>query len=210
LWDWAGVRPCRIGYAGKCSSVFICGPCLWFLPFLQSKSPGVKVSRSGRPNADRISLAAGRKAAAGRPDDSNPSTCRPAKSGEQSENVYENKGQVQNVAEPLSADRRCCGLRLFHGCWVWPRTANTAVRATPQLQNRGNKARMSMKTKDKYKKSPSLVAQTAGSAVCGFSMVAGYGRGPQRRRFALPRAKSSERSRNVYENKGQVQNVAEW
>ena len=41
------------------------------------------------------------------------------------------------------------------------------------IQNRGNKARMFMKTKHKYKKSPSSVAQTAGSAVCGFSVVAG-------------------------------------
>ena len=149
-----GIRPCRIGYAGKFSSVFICGPCLWFLPFFQSRSPEVKVSRSGRPNADHISLAAGRKAAAGRLDASTPSTCRPAKSKEQSENVYENKRQVQEVSESRSADRRFCGLRLFDGCWIWPRTANTAVRATPaRLQNRGNKARMYMKTKNKYKKS---------------------------------------------------------
>jgi phage terminase large subunit-like protein len=51
-----------------------------------------------------------------------------------------------------SADRRFCGLRLFHDRWGVPRTANTAVRATP---------------------------------------------------------KSGEQSENVYENKGQVQNVAE-
>jgi hypothetical protein len=31
-----------------------------------------------------------------------------------------------------SADRRFCGLRLFHGRWGEPRTANTAVRATPE------------------------------------------------------------------------------
>jgi len=73
-----------------------------------------------------------------------------AKSREQSQNVYENKGQVQNVAESGSADRRFCGLRLFHGRWRQPRTANTAVRATG---NRGNKARMLMKTKNKYKMS---------------------------------------------------------
>jgi len=29
-----------------------------------------------------------------------------------------------------SADRRFCGLRLFHDPWGGPRTANTAVRAT--------------------------------------------------------------------------------
>jgi hypothetical protein len=31
-----------------------------------------------------------------------------------------------------SADRRFCGLRLFHDCWDGTRTANTAVRATPK------------------------------------------------------------------------------
>jgi hypothetical protein len=51
-----------------------------------------------------------------------------------------------------SADRRFCGLRLFHDRWGEPRTANTAVRATPT---------------------------------------------------------SREQSENVYENKGQVQKVAE-
>jgi hypothetical protein len=95
------------------------------------------VSRSGRPNADRICLAAGRKVPAGRFD----------------------------ASTPLLVD----------------------------LQNRGNKARMSMKTKDKYKKSPSLVAPTTGSAVCGFSMVAGYGRGPQTRRSALQNRRNKAR-----------------
>ena len=51
-----------------------------------------------------------------------------------------------------SADRLFCGLRLFHDRWGRPRTANTAVRATP---------------------------------------------------------KSGEQSENVYENKRQVQKVAE-
>jgi hypothetical protein len=51
-----------------------------------------------------------------------------------------------------SADRRFCGLRLFHDGWGEPRTANTAGRATPE---------------------------------------------------------SREQSQNVYENKGQVQKVAE-
>jgi len=87
------------------------------------------VSRSGRPNADRISLAAGRKGAAGRLD----------------------------ASTPQLAD----------------------------LQNRGNKARMSMKTKGKHKESQSPVAQTAGSAVCGFSKAAGDGCEPQTRRSAL-------------------------
>ena len=37
------------------------------------------------------------------------------------------------------------------------------------MKKRRNKARMYMKTKEKYKMSWGLVAQTAGSAVCGFS-----------------------------------------
>jgi len=51
------------------------------------------------------------------------------KSTEQSENVYENKGQAQKSG---SADRRFCGLRLFHERWGGLRTAITAVRATPK------------------------------------------------------------------------------
>ena len=42
-----------------------------------------------------------------------------------------------------------------------------------------------MKTKDKHKKSLSLVAQTAASVVCGFSVFVGTGRGPKTRRSAL-------------------------
>jgi len=38
----------------------------------------------------------------------------------------------QEVHEPGSADRRFCGLRLFHGRWDGPRTATAAVRATPK------------------------------------------------------------------------------
>jgi len=69
-----------------------------------SKSQGVKELRSGRPRPDRESppRAAGRKSAA----DSWPSALlnrSTAKSGEQSEHVYENKGQVQKVAESYSA-----------------------------------------------------------------------------------------------------------
>jgi len=73
-----------------------------------------------------------------------------SKSREQSQNVYENKAQGQSVAELDSTDRRFCGLRLFRRCRDEPRTANTVVRAA---RIRGNKARMYMKTNDKYKKS---------------------------------------------------------
>ena len=45
--------------------------------------------------------------------------------------------------------------------------------STSRLQNRGNKARIYMITKHKHKMSSSLVAQTTGSAVCGFSMAQG-------------------------------------
>jgi hypothetical protein len=74
--------------------------------------------------------------------------------------VYENRGNKPRMSMKTKekckmsggADRRFCGLRLFHDRWGEPRTANTAVRATP---------------------------------------------------------KSREQSENVYENKGQVQKVAE-
>jgi hypothetical protein len=38
----------------------------------------------------------------------------------------------ENDKKSGSADHRFCGLRLFHGRWGGPRTANTAVRATPK------------------------------------------------------------------------------
>ncbi len=69
-----------------------------------SRSQGVEELRSGRPRPDRESppRAAGRKSAA----DSSPSGLlnkSTANSGEQSQDVYENKGQVQKVAESYSA-----------------------------------------------------------------------------------------------------------
>ena len=65
-----------------------------------------------------------------------------------------------------------------------------------------------MKTKGKYKKSPNLIRQAAGSAVCGFSMFVGTGRGPQTRRSALHQNRG-EQSENVCENKTQGQEVEE-
>jgi hypothetical protein len=71
------------------SVVPACGSCFQ----LQLRSRGVKESRSGRPGADRDrhALAAVRKVADGSPTSPllNGLT---AKVGEQSENVYENKG----------------------------------------------------------------------------------------------------------------------
>jgi hypothetical protein len=64
-----------------------------------------------------------------------------------------------------------------------PEGATWLLAVSPE--NRGNKATMYMKIKDKYKKSPSLVALAAGSAVCGFFKVAGDGCEPQTRRSAL-------------------------
>ena len=83
------------------------------------------------------------------------------KMGEQSENVDENKGQVQKVAKSCSArpnaDRTSSGRRSEGGgrlldFWTPPLVAR---------QNRGNKAGMSMKTKDKVNKSSSR-AQSSG------------------------------------------------
>ena len=71
-----------------------CGFCLE----VQSGSRGVKESRSGRPRAgcDRRARAAVRKVAEGAPT-SRLLNLATAKSGEQSENVYENKGQAKNA-----------------------------------------------------------------------------------------------------------------
>ena len=68
----------------------------------------------------------------------------------------------------------------------------------PPLQNRGNKARMSMKTKRKDKKSP----KTAGAVSQALD-----GRPGATTRVAP--AKSREQSENVYENKGYGQKVTE-
>ena len=70
-----------------------------------------------------------------------------------------------------SADRRFCGLRLFHGGCDGPRTANTAVRAT---QNRGNNPGMYMKTKHNDKKSGS-----ADRRLCGLRLLPNRSQGPR-------------------------------
>jgi hypothetical protein len=76
--------------------------------------------------------------------------------------------------------------------------------STYRRQNRGNKARMSMKTKDKYKKSlsPTVPDQTptARPRAAGRKVAEGS---PTSRLLNLSTAKSTEQSENVYENKGQ-------
>ena len=67
-----------------------------------------------------------------------------------------------------SADRRSCGLRPFHDHRDKPRTAKTAVRAT---QERRNKARMYMKTKDKYKLSLSLSVVSSALRAWGWEIL---------------------------------------
>jgi len=70
------------------------------------------------------------------------------KSTEQSENVYENKESRSLVAQ--TAGSAVCGFSMFFGTDRGPQT-----RRSPLHQNRGNKARMSMKTKGKVKMSGS-------------------------------------------------------
>jgi hypothetical protein len=66
------------------------------------------------------------------------------------------------------------------------------------LQNRGNKARMFMKTKDKYKMSGS-----ADRRVCGLRLFHDHWDGPGTANTAVRATpKSGEQSENVYENKG--------
>ena len=66
-------------------------------------------------------------------------------------------------------------------------------------ENLTNEPGMSMKTKHNDNKSPSPVALTAGSAVCGSFTTARTGRGSQIGRTAL--RKWTEQSQYVYENK---------
>ena len=76
---------------------------------------------------------------------------------------------------------------------------------TYRLQNRENKARMSMKTKDKYKKSLSRTVPdqtpTARPWAAGRKVAEGS---PTSRHLSSSAARSTEQSENVYENKGSV------
>ena len=154
---------CPAGYVMPESPVLFssvvpaCGSCL---P-LQSRSRGVKESRSRRPRADRDRRArvAGRKVAEGSPT-SRLLKVSTAKSREQSENVYENKGRGQKVKRSSAVSgidppltRLATLATLSPGKRaadeVWSETRSNAR----ECKNRENKASMSMKTKDKYKKS---------------------------------------------------------
>jgi len=131
------LRACRECYARKSSFVFVCSPCLWFLP-----PSTVEKSRSAGPKADldRRARAACRKVAEGSPTSRllNLST---AKSREQSQNVYENKEQAKcQVAQ--TAGSAVCGFSMIPWTGRGPQTRRSSLH-----QNRRNKARMFMKTK---------------------------------------------------------------
>jgi hypothetical protein len=99
LWGWAGVRPCRIGYA----PFFVIGSCLWFLP-----PSAVEKSRSAKARAGR-------------------------QMGRWADRCRGIGHQLPTASEGPQAGRRHRG----------PQRLDCP---TPRLQNRGNKARMSMKT----------------------------------------------------------------
>jgi hypothetical protein len=125
--------------------------CLWFLPpstVEKSRSQRAEESRSGRPRADRdrCARAAGRKVAEGSLT-SRLLSLSTARSREQSENVYENKGQVQKSLVAQTAGSAVCGFSMIAVAGRGSQTRRSALH-----QNRGNKARMSMKTKDEVKK----------------------------------------------------------
>ena len=80
----------------------------------------------------------------------------------------------------------------------WRRAPQRLDSSTYRLQNRGNKARMSVKTKDKYKKSGS-----ADRRFCGLRLFHGRWGGPRTANTAVRATpKSGEQSENVHENKG--------
>ena len=85
----------------------------------------------------------------------------------------------------------------------WRRVPRRLDSSTYRLQNRGNKARMYMKTKHKYKKSLSSrlpdKTPTAGPRAAGRKVAEGS---PTSRLLNLSTAKPGEQSENVYENKG--------
>ena len=88
-----------------------------------------------------------------------------AKSREQSQNVYENKGQVQKVAESSSARPKpaaCFGPQAGRRR-LTPRLLDSF---TCRSQNWGNKARMSMKTNDNTKSRGSGSAKSVVLGLC--------------------------------------------
>ena len=93
------------------------------------------------------------------------------KSPEQSQNIYENKGEAQKV-------RWFNGPRLFHDRSDGPLRASVSL----WFKSSQNKARMYMKTKEKYKKSG-----RAGRRFCGPRLVHRRQTGPrpQTRRSTL-------------------------
>ena len=95
---------------------------------------------------------------------------------ETEESLFRIRGQSRSSSADLRV--RSPGERQYADLKVNSTPANAVA-----LEKRTNEPGMSLKTKDEVRKS-SLVAQTADSAVCGFSMFVGTDRGPQTRRSA--------------------------
>ena len=135
---------------------------------VESRSRGVqKPGQAGRsfsknwtPVADRRRRTAGRKVAQGFPTSRLPNLST-TKSVEQSENVYENKGRGKRIERSSALSGIDPPLtRLATFATLSPgKQADDEVRSGTRSdlrksKNRGNKPRMSMKTKDNDKKSP--------------------------------------------------------
>jgi len=111
---------------------------------------------------------------------------------------------VKRVEEPGSADRRFCGLRLFH--WGELRTANMAVRATPESREQSENVYENKGRSQKAEKPLTRLATLA---------TLSLGRGLLTRfiwktEVMHETQKSREQSENVYENKGGDREVKEW
>jgi hypothetical protein len=136
------LRACRVRYARKSSFAFVRSSCLWFLPPTEVKKSRSAKARAGRQMgrwADRCrgighplpTASDGPQAGRWRrhPSVSNPELNRIQNRGNKARMYMKTKDKHKKSG---SADRRFCGLRLFHDRLDGPRTASTAVRATPE------------------------------------------------------------------------------
>ena len=135
------------------------------------------------------------------------------KTGEQSENVYENKGTAQRstTPDPLIKGGEFPGspprTRRRRGWWDF---ATLAPIRDCAIEKRENKARMSMKTKERLRNQPPLAPPYPRRGIPGLpssdeeglrvARLCDLGVKPR-----LRHRKTGEQSENVYENKGTAQ-----
>jgi len=120
------------------------------------------------------------------------------KTAEQSQNVYENKGQVQKVGDCRMVD----GIPTISGRRPEGSTRLLSVSSAKSMEQSENV----YENKAQVQK----VAESASAdrRLCGLRLFRGSGRAADRKDGGPRYTKSMEQSQNVYEKKGQVQKVA--